>query len=350
VDRCNTLSRAGLSVRAYEWAGKSPDYIWDDNLVREFSSETVAPQPLFGLSPPLQATFRLLRHCLKDRATVYVIYSYQFAPFVVLALVLRVLNRSAISMNDSKFDDYPRNIFADLAKSALLKLYKGFLAASEDAAVYLRYLGCRNIQLYYCAVSVERIRVTGERAFADRPFIMIARYVKKKNHELVLAAYEAFLARTGSKRRLVLVGYGPLEQQLRERIAASPAISGSVEMRGYEDSSSIGELLANSLVLLLPSFEEQFGIVVTEALANGVPVIIGDRCGAIDLVDSGVNGFKVETHNADGLAWFMEAFERDEGLWRRMRAAAPAYAMKADTSRFVEALKIVAFGQIESPG
>ena len=74
-------------------------------------------------------------------------------------------------------------------------------------------------------------------------------------------------------------------------------------------------MMGGALALLLPSVEEQFGIVVTEALSCGIPVILTPACGATVLVRDFVNGFVIDAANAEG---WVEALERmsAEPEWR----------------------------------
>ncbi len=60
----------------------------------------------------------------------------------------------------------------------------------------------------------------------------------------------------------------------------------------YEDSSA----------LCLPSIEDGFGMVVPEAMMHGLPVIVSTNVGASDIVDDGVNGYKVEPRNSKDIA------------------------------------------------
>jgi glycosyltransferase involved in cell wall biosynthesis len=174
--------------------------------------------------------------------------------------------------------------------------------------------------------------------FEDRHFTVIARFVPKKNFSLLLSAYEQYAALTKKPRRLVLCGYGPLESQIQAEIENSGLLKNQVEIKGYVDSEGIKDVLRSSLALLLPSTGEQFGIVVTEALACGVPVILSENCGACDLVKSGVNGFKHEPNNSEGLAFYMQLLASDADLWKQMSAAAPPLAAVADVKQFVQAV------------
>lgn len=62
------------------------------------------------------------------------------------------------------------------------------------------------------------------------------------------------------------------------------------------------ELMTETDVLVLPSFGEGFGLVVTEALACGLPVIVTPNVGAADLIRDGRNGFIVPVRSAESIA------------------------------------------------
>ena len=102
----------------------------------------------------------------------------------------------------------------------------------------------------------------------------------------------------------------------------------------------VSQALAQSLCLILPSYEEQFGIVVLEALAAGVPVIVSTNCGSRDRhVRSGVNGFLIESGNAEGLARYLEMLGSDKAMWERMAAAATKFASLGDARHFAHGVK-----------
>jgi glycosyltransferase involved in cell wall biosynthesis len=55
-------------------------------------------------------------------------------------------------------------------------------------------------------------------------------------------------------------------------------------------------------VLVLPSVEDGFGLVVLEAMACGLPVIVTSHCGAADVVEEGKNGFIVPPRDVNAIA------------------------------------------------
>jgi glycosyltransferase involved in cell wall biosynthesis len=184
---------------------------------------------------------------------------------------------------------------------------------------------------------------------ADRHFTIIARFIAKKNITLALEAYAAYVAdhsRRRPHRALYLCGSGELEPALRQK-AADLKLQ-HVHFCGYLNEEEIARVLGSTLALILPSTEEQHGLVVNEALAMGVPVLLSDNCGARDLlVRSGVNGYVFEPDNAAGLANFMGVLDRDEAEWRRLSLGTRAFLPAADTGFFVAAVEraVAQFGR-----
>ena len=198
----------------------------------------------------------------------------------------------------------------------------------------------------YNVVSVSRIRrqagvppAPEGTAFQDRHFTSIARLVPKKNLAMLLSAYALYRQTVDAPRPLHLCGSGPDEAALRQQ-ADDLCLFEHIVFRGWLQDDVISQTLGQTLVLLLPSVEEQFGNVVIEAQAMGLPVILSDNCGARDLlVRSGVNGFVIEPDNPRGMAYFMRLLSDDEALWRQMCEAATASAPQGDVQRFVDGVE-----------
>jgi glycosyltransferase involved in cell wall biosynthesis len=179
---------------------------------------------------------------------------------------------------------------------------------------------------------------------ASRHFTVIARFVAKKNLTLALDAYAEYLAAEGQKnassppRALHLCGSGELEPVLRQQ--ARRLGLEQVHFHGYMNQQEVARILASTLALILPSVEEQHGLVINEALAMGVPVLVSDNCGARDLlVRSGINGYVFEADNISGLAHFMSLLGRDAAEWTRLSQGTHRFLPVADTGFFVASVE-----------
>lgn len=81
--------------------------------------------------------------------------------------------------------------------------------------------------------------------------------------------------------------------------------------------SALKQLYSNASVLVLPSIEDAFGLVIGQALACGTPVIATTHTGGPDLIDDGVNGFIVPPGDAGALeSALTRAYENRETLAR----------------------------------
>lgn len=273
-------------------------------------------------------------------------------PYILLAAVmLRLLRKRVYVLSDSKFDDYPRHLRREIGKSLYIAPYQGGIAASPRCADYMRFLGVDPacIRLGYYGIDLTRIRAACDLPpapagypFRERHFLSIARLVHKKNHATMLDAFALYARDAASPRRLVLCGSGPLEADIRARVA-DLGIGSLVDVLGNVPPAQVPTYIGRALALLLPSIEEQFGIVVVEAQAMGLPVILSDNCGSRDRqVQGGVNGFVVEPDNPAGLAAYMRWLDEDEELWTRMSLAATAAAERGDVRHFAASVRDLA--------
>ncbi len=139
--------------------------------------------------------------------------------------------------------------------------------------------------------------------------IMVARLAKNKGHKFLLDAYLNLIKK--QKCNLIIIGrdWG-MEKDIRGFIAKNNLDDAHVLTNvGDEDKH---QLIAYSDVLALPSVGgEAFGIVLLEAMSQGVPVVSSNVGGVSDIVVPGKNGYIVEPGDAKALA---------EGLLRVLQA------------------------------
>jgi glycosyltransferase involved in cell wall biosynthesis len=341
-DRLRALrSKIGDDAIGIQFHKSSDTYVWGniDGGLDIFTLADGASQRPSGL----QCAVRLIRLILSQRIDCLFTCHYERPWVFISALTLRMAGVHVFIMNDSKFDDYDRSIWREILKRMYHIPYRGGLAAGIRSKDYMRFLGVRpdSIELGYDSVSVDRLRTLaavepapGGRPHDGRHFVIIARWVAKKNIITALQAYALYAGKVETPRPLVLCGYGELEGQIRRAIA-DLGLGELVDIRGAVDARGVCEVLANALALLLPSTEEQFGLVVVEAQALGVPVIVSQNCGACDeIVRTGVNGFLVEPNNVAGYAFYMQLLHENEAIWKALSSASGHYAELGDVERF----------------
>lgn len=349
ADRADAVARrlAGTrSVIGLELAGQSETYEWKSESGSSFQKITLFANKKISSVSRFKRIWRSLRACLTVNGEYFLCHYEHFETFT-LAIILRFLGRKVFVMNDSKFDDRQRFLIREIGKSIMYYPYSGAIAASYRARDYFIFLGIpkEKIALNYNALSLSRIRELASAPpapngvpFSDRHFTIVARLVPKKNLSMALDAYAKYVENHIQPRRLHIYGSGELELELRQKTCAL-GLEELVSFHGFVQTETVARAMAQTLALLLPSIEEQYGNVVIEAQAMGVPVILSNNCGVCDIhVRSGVNGFVIEADNAIGMSFFMGLLSEDEKLWRRMALAARETAWLGDVACFAEAV------------
>jgi L-malate glycosyltransferase len=351
MDRCEALARhfgSSREVIGVEIASFGEVYRWDPTGPgRHFQKITLFPGRAREEISQFRYLAALLSTCISSRARHIFLCGFEIPSIFLTAVILRLLGRYVVVMQDSKFDDKPRALAKEWLKSLLYGPYHAALVGSPRSRAYLQFLGFPpgRIFLGYDVVSLDRIirlaraePAPGGVSHSDRHFTIIARFVPAKNLQFALESYRVYRQNhPTTPRDLHLCGSGALEGELRDLVARL-RLEG-VHFRGYLQEQDIAKTLASTLGLILPSIEEPFGLVVNEALAMGVPVVVSENCGARDLlVRQAVNGYIIEPDNTAGLAHLMMVLDRDRLEWMRLATNARAFRGEADVARFTHAV------------
>lgn len=271
------------------------------------------------------------RHVWFANADAYFLCHYERPEVFLTAIILRLRMKKVFVIGDSKFDDYQRQVFREAAKAIFYLPYNGALVSGARSASYLRFLGVRGrIEVGYDTIDSHRISKRDvsprENVKPKSYFIVVNRLVKRKNTESVITAFAAFCKENPAPIDLLIVGEGPEGAALRG-LADQLGVADRVRFCGAIPNEQVLPLLADALALVLVSSSEQWGLVINEAVACGVPVIVSDAVGARDsLVRNFVNGFVVEVDNVQGLSRAMAEICRDPG-----RLNSPEHLSRAAT-------------------
>jgi glycosyltransferase involved in cell wall biosynthesis len=111
-------------------------------------------------------------------------------------------------------------------------------------------------------------------------FIYVGQLIDRKNVATVIRAFAAIRTELDT---LTIVGDGPLAQSLHE-LAQNLGISDLVFFAGHQNQEELAELYAASHTLILASTNEVWGLVVNEALASGLHVVVTNKCGVAEFV------------------------------------------------------------------
>jgi len=210
-----------------------------------------------------------------------------------------------VLLSESQQVDQKRNILREFIKKVWIKkYYDAAFVGGASAASYLQNMGFPRERIWRGYNVVDnaffesradtlRTDMTGIRnklALPSSFFLYVGRFSEEKNLMKLLKAYRLYLSDTGGKAwGLVMAGSGPQEYKLRA-MATSLGLK-DICWPGFVQIDDLPNYYALASGFILPSVREPWGLVVNEAMASGLPVLVSVNCGcALDLVSPGING------------------------------------------------------------
>jgi 1,2-diacylglycerol 3-alpha-glucosyltransferase len=311
-----------LDVTGVECRARSRDYAWDRI---ESAGLPLVTIPAGNVDRSAKATADLTRKLeatLSELNPDVVAIPGWSSPEALTALQWCLKTKvPAVLMSESCAHDEQRRADKEWVKRRIVALFSAGLAGGSAHRSYLEALGMKapHIFLGYDAVDNAYFKAGADRARAaqaagtsprqaTRSFLASARFIEKKNLTRLLDAYAAYRLQTNQPAAteapwtLTLLGDGPLRVSLESQVR-SLGLEPFVSMPGFLQYEDLPRYYAHASAFIHASTTEQWGLVVNEAMASGLPVMVSNRCGcAPDLVHKGVNGFTFDPYDTKAIA------------------------------------------------
>jgi glycosyltransferase involved in cell wall biosynthesis len=272
----------------------------------------------------------------------------------------------AVMMSETTVWDDKRKWWKEALKRRIVNMCSAGLVGGRAHAEYLEQLGMDRERIYfgydvvdnhYFADKVGEVRsqkseVRRKYGLPEKYFLASARFVEKKNLPRLIEAYARYrqLAAASDNGQsavsspvvpwsLVLLGDGPLRPALNLQLETLN-LQPYVHLPGFKQYDELPVYYGLASAFIHASTTEQWGLVVNEAMASGLPVLVSNRCGcAADLVQEGRNGFTFDPYNVEQLAELMVKISDAEFPISDFGSASRKIIGTMDTTAFGEGLK-----------
>ena len=317
-----------LPIVGMETSGIDETYAWDliagaDGFERVTLFEKADAQKL----PAVEVVRRVGLALDKVRPAVVVVPGWADSA-ALGALLWCVINQvPAVIMSESTAWDEPRKPWKEFIKRQIVGLGSAALVGGTPHKNYLVQLGMPTERVFlgydavdngYFAQGTKEVRskkdeLRRKHGLPEKYFLASARFVGKKNLPSLIEAYKRYRKLAQKSERgegivpwdLVLLGDGALRKEI-EVCCSELGVSQWVHMPGFKQYSDLPNYYGCAQAFIHASTTEQWGLVVNEAMASGLPVLVSNRCGcATDLVQEGVNGFTFDPLEVEQLAQLM---------------------------------------------
>ncbi|WP_266366601.1 glycosyltransferase family 4 protein [Tellurirhabdus rosea] len=284
---------------------------------------------------PFQARLKALIKVIHDFRPDVINTPGYYDPVVVLAtMYCRMRGIRIVISNDSTSDDHQRIGWKETLKRQIIGMADGFFCYGTLSAAYMLELGARpeQILLKRNAVDNDAVRQLFQQSLPGRAerlaqeglparnFIYVGRIIDRlKNLRTLIQSFGAVQQDVPADNPwgLIILGQGDDQPALEDLIRQENIPY--VRFLGGKSWDKVPAYLALADVLVLPSYSEPWGLVVNEAMACGLPVLVSDRCGcAPDLVENGRNGFTFAPDQPAQLTEALRQLVKQPDLARQM--------------------------------
>lgn len=208
----------------------------------------------------------------------------------------------------------------EFLKAEFLSRCDGFVVPGRSAGGYLRVHKIREDLIFTAPNAVDNTVFANAAAtvrqnpsanrddlgLPRRYFLFVGRLVKDKGVFELLAAYARLSEQVRQEVGLVFVGDGVCRSQLRAR--AGSISPGMIRFIGFAQREQLGAYYSLADMLILPTHSDPWGLVVNEAMACGLPIVLSRVAGcAADLVKENWNGLLIPPTDVSALATAMES-------------------------------------------
>ena len=224
-----------------------------------------------------------------------------------------------------------RFAIVEALKKHFLNACNGFVVPGRASREYLRDLGVGDRPIFTApnAVDVDFFSrnsrwarenaadIRRRKGLPEHYFLYVGRLVAEKGVFELLEAYVKLVANAHGAMGLVFVGDGVERPRLEAK--AREKARGQVQFFGFAQREDLAEFYGLAEALVLPTYSDPWGLVVNEAMACALPVIVSKAAGCVeDLVEEGLNGFVVPPRDVAALRTAMRALLDNTELRNQM--------------------------------
>jgi len=296
-----------LSVTGIEWLAKAHDAWGAADVPARYQKSSLFPDATdhyLGSSQLRRAFWSALEQANPDVVAVN-----GWNDFGSLAAANCCVRRGIpmVVMSESARQDEPRTWWKEMIKRRVVGLYSAALVGGQRHVEYLVELGMLRDRIftgydvvdnaYFARRAVEirnsRFEIRRKYGLPENYFVASARFIEKKNLPTLIRAYAAYRQKSEASGNppwdVVLLGDGPLREALNSQLSTLN-LHAHVHLPGFKHYDELPVYYALAKAFVHASTTEQWGLVVNEAVASGLPVIVSERCGCVPELVRG-NGF-----------------------------------------------------------
>lgn len=216
--------------------------------------------------------------------------------------------KKIVIFDDARIEDVQRNRIVNFIKRHIYQNVDAMVYPAPEWEDTGKYWGFSPKQLFYGIDVVDND--FWQQTCPDteeKYFISVNRLIEIKNLLFTIKAYQQLKIIHNDFPELWIVGEGPEKDKIISFIQTHK-IEG-IKLKPFQSQVKLRTLYQNAQAMIISSHKETWGLVINEAMASGIPVIVSQHCGAThSLVKEGINGYIFNPFDLQSLISKWEVF------------------------------------------
>ena len=278
---------------------------YKDNKIKNFKSIFLKK----GIIEEQKINFKILKYVTK-KCDVLVVTNYSYYTEMIALIYAKILRKKYVLMIDGGIISTNEMFLKRVLKKFLISNALSYFSPSKSTDDFLEYYGAEKdrinrypfTSLYKDEIikepiaSSEKIRLRNEMSIKESKVILsIGQFIQRKGFDWMIKAYKDLDKDIG----IYIIGGEPTKEyiNLKEKYHLT-----NLHFIEFQNKNTILKWYKLADLFVLPTREDIWGLVINEAMSQGLPIITTNKCVAgLELVKNGKNGYLVEVEDYDDL-------------------------------------------------
>lgn len=278
---------------------------------------------------PIHLNWGLLRRLIKNKGDIFILTGYESLSCWLTLIYTKLFRKKLIFWNGSTLESSRSNNFLiNALRRLFIRSADSYLTYGTQAKEFLVHygakpekvvVGCNTVGTDYFAKESSRLaskkeEIKKEKGYPSKIILFSGQLIPRKNLDVLLEAFKEIATRDIG---LIVLGDGPLKSTYLGWCQKNELEN--VFFEGFRQIEELPKYYTVADVFVMPSLREVWGLVVNEAMACGLPVVVSSRAGAAyDLVKEGKNGYVFNPGDLQQLKEILERLLKNDSLRSEM--------------------------------
>lgn len=244
-------------------------------------------------------SFEIIKY-LKQDFDIIILGGYSTPTAMIDSVYMKLHKISYVLNADGGLINYGEKKICKIIKTFFISSAKYWLSSGKETNKYLIYYGAKEDKIYNFPFSSlkktdilkkpisKEIKKQFKNEFIvpyDKVILSVGQFIPRKGFDWMIEAYKDLDHSIG----IYIIGGKPTDEYLKLKKKYK---MNNLHFVDFQDRETIKKWYQLSDLFVLPTREDIWGLVVNEAMAQGLPVITTNKCIAgVELIENGINGY-----------------------------------------------------------